>query len=79
MEPLQTISVGDRITVYREDRGGSRIPNDKRHYVSENQYFFHAEVVQLCPEKRYHYVNVIQSDGTLLKKKRKAYKSKCFQ
>jgi hypothetical protein len=79
MEPLQTISVGDRITVYREDRGGSRIPNSNRRYVAQNEYFFHAEVVQLCPGKRYNYVHVIETTGTLLKKKRKAYKSKCFQ
>ncbi len=79
MEPLQRISVGDRITVYREDRGGSRIPNEERHYTAPNVYFFHAEVVELCPGKRYNKVRVMQTDGTLLKKKRKAYTSKCFQ
>jgi hypothetical protein len=79
MQPLQTISVGDRITVYREDRDGrNSIPQDERHYTGQNEYSFRAEVVELCPEKPYNYVRVIQADGTVLRKKRKAPKSKSF-
>jgi hypothetical protein len=78
MEPLINMSVGDIITVYREDRGGSRIPMPERQYVNENEYYFRAIVVALCPGKRYNFVRVIDADGKILTKKRKAYKSKCY-
>jgi hypothetical protein len=78
MQPLLNIAVGDKIIVYREDRGGSRIPMSERQYINENEYYFRAVVVALCPEKRYNFVRVIDSYGKILTKKRKAYKSKSY-
>ncbi len=78
MQPLLNIAVGDNIIVYREDRDGSRIPMPERHYINETEYYFRAVVVALCPEKRYNFVKVIDADGNILTKKRKAYKSKCY-
>ena len=78
MEPANNLSVGDIITVYRTDCGGRRIPQNERQYVTEDEYFYRAKVVSLCPERRYNFVRVIKNDGTLVTKRRKAYKSKSF-
>lgn len=77
MESIINLTIGQRVYVLRFDKGGHRIPNEERRYISDKDYLYNAQILKLNPNKRFHKVRIVLSDGSL-GPIRKAYKNKIF-